>query len=101
MLTGLIAYGTNRTDPIYIKGADVTTASHCRIIAFNAARQASFQSAAGSSIKTYFDVKLLGTSYYQLTPISGSAILSHTDYLRFSMIGEGENLIITINEPIE
>lgn len=101
VLTGLIAYGEGCTTPIYIKGADVTAASHCRILGFNAAREASIQSPAGTVLATYFTVETLGTSYYKLTPTSElTNSAGQTDYLRFSLIGTGENLIITLNEPI-
>lgn len=100
VLTGLIAYGNGRDTPIYIKGADITAASHCRILGFDINRKCYFQAAAGSSINTYFTVESLGDKYYKVTPIT-SKITGQTDYLRFSLIGEGENLIITINEPIE
>lgn len=102
VLTGLIPYGYAKTTPLYIKGATLDTAnSHCRILGFNAAKQCSFQAAQGNAILTYFNVETLGTDYYKVTPTgvnqSGSAT---TDYLRFSLIGTGENLIITIDEPI-
>lgn len=100
VLTGLIAYGNDRSTPIYIKGADITDASHCRILGFDMNRTCYFQAAAGSAINTYFTVETLGEKYYKVTPIT-SAINSQIDYLRFSLIGEGENLIITIGEPIE
>lgn len=99
VLTGLIAYGNKRVDPIYISGADITAASHCRILGFNSAMECYFQSAQGSSITTYFSVEKLGDKYYKVTPVSTS--IGVTDYLRFSLIGDGENLIITINEPID
>lgn len=102
VLTGLIAYGEGVTTPIYIKGADITTASHCRILGFNSAKQASIQSAQGASLTTYFTVETLGTSYYKVTPTSSwTSAAGYSDYLRFSLIGEGENLIITLNQPIE
>lgn len=102
VLTGLIAYGNSRTAPIYIKGADITTASHCRIIAFNSAKQATIQDAQGTALATYFAVETLGTQYYKVTPTQEWLEASgFTDYLRFSLMGEGENLIITIDEPIE
>ena len=100
VLTGLIAYGNGITTPIYIKGAEITTASHCRILGFDMNKQCYFQAAAGSAIMTYFAVETLADKYYRVTPIT-SAINSQIDYLRFSLIGEGENLIITIGEPIE
>lgn len=102
VLTGLIAYGTGVTTPIYIKGANVdTTQSHCRIIAFNAAKEAAFQSAAGSAISTYFTVETLGDSYYRLTPAAKwISDVAYCNYLRFSLIGTGANLVITVGEPI-
>ena len=100
VLTGLIPYGTKRKDPLYIKGATLDTSlSHCRILSFNAAKQASFQSAAGTAITTYYSVETLGTDYYKVTPISDEAV-ANADYLRISLYGTGENLIITIDEPI-
>lgn len=102
VLTGLIAYGNERSDPIYIKGADVTTDSHCRILGFNASKQANFQAAYGSAITTYFTVEKLDDKYYKVTPIlSAMQSGAFLDYLRFSLIGEGEDLVITIDEPIE
>ena len=102
VLTGLIPYGNGVSTPVYIKGADITTASHCRILGFNGSYECYFQAAAGSSINTYFTVETLGDKYYKVTPIS-SAITGDTTYLRFSLINPdgGANLIITVGEPIE
>ena len=104
VLTGLITYGNDISTPIYVKGADVTTASHCRILGFDNKYDCYFQAAAGSAITTYFTVETLDASakYYKVTPIR-SAITGQTDYLRFSLINPdgGANLIITVGEPIE
>ena len=65
---------------------------------------ASFQLAIGSKIPTYFNVETLGEDYYKVTPlekIGEENPNNSVGYWRFSLIGEGENLIITINEPIE
>lgn len=104
VLTGLIAYGNRISTPIYIKGADVTSESHCRILGFDASRGASFQSAAGSALATYFTVETLNasTKYYKVTPTSSwVGKTGNSDYIRLSLKGTGENLIITLNEPIE
>lgn len=106
VLTGLITYDYEHGErrPIYIKGAAVDTSkSHCRIIGFKngAMSTASFQSAQGSAINTYFNVETLGTNYYKVTPLNTINLDSYVGYLRFSLIGTGENLIITIDEPIE
>lgn len=104
VLTGLITYGNDISTPIYVKGADITTASHCRILGFDNKYDCYFQAASGSAITTYFTVETLDASakYYKVTPIR-SAITGQTDYLRFSLINPdgGANLIITVGEPIE
>lgn len=102
VLTGLIPYGNGVTTPIYIKGADVTSESHCRILGFASDKKVSVQSAAGSSLATYFTVETLGTSYYKVTPTSSwTSASGFKDYIRLSLKGTGANLIITLNEPIE
>lgn len=102
--TGLMPYdykGGVRT-PIYIKGCTINTSkSHCRIYGFNDLGQASFQQAYGSALTTYFNIETLGTNYYKVTPLDTIPANSYVNRFRFSLIGTGENLIITNNEPIE
>lgn len=100
--TGLLPYNYADGDrtPIYIKGAAVdTTNSHCRIYGFGPAKGVTFQTCSGSKIPTYFTVETLGDLYYKLTPLD--TFTGVVNYLRFSLIGVGENLIITLDEPIE
>lgn len=107
VLTGVIIYDyeNGERSPIYVKGADITDASHCRILGFanGALSSANFQGAYGSNIETYFDVEPLdiATKYYKVTPLETIPENSYVGGFRFSLIGEGENLIITIGEPIE
>lgn len=105
VVTGLLPYdyaGGLRT-PIYIKGCTLdTTNNRVRILGFNSAKQCYFQVAAGGALPTYFGIETLGTDYYRVTPletIAGSG--AEVKYLRFSLVGKGENLVITLNEPIE
>lgn len=109
VLTGLMKYNyeNGERSPIYIKGAAIDTSkSHCRIIGFansgdSVGNTATFQSASGSNIPTYFNVETLGTQYYKVTPLETIPTNSYVGWLRFSLIGTGANLIITLNEPIE
>ena len=59
---------------------------------------------------THFTVETLGENYYKLTPIAKSsgtwvtitlvASVSKAAYMRMSLVGTGENLIVTVNEEI-
>lgn len=54
---------------------------------------------------TYFDVEKLADQYYKLTPKATSGRTNGFNAalfgIRFSFVGSGENLIITVDEPIE
>jgi lysophospholipase L1-like esterase len=102
--TGLMPYGTGVTTPIYIKGVTIDTSkSHCRIHGFSADKTLTIMAATGSALNTYFTIETLGDQYYKVTPTASWTGVSggYADYLRFSLIGTGENLIITLDEPIE
>ena len=102
--TGLMPYGTGVTTPIYIKGVTIDTSkSHCRIHGFTSDKTISIMAATGSSLNTYFTIEKLAEQYYKVTPTSSWTGVSggYADYLRFSLIGTGENLVITLDEPIE
>ena len=93
---------------LYIKGAGIDpTNSHCRI-QYSSDKE-HIGGAQGSNIPLYYTVEELGTQYYRLTPAmrdDGYSQLGHTygdtvsGYVRFSLLGTGENLIITFNEEI-
>lgn len=104
--TGLMPYGTGVTTPLYIKGATInTTKSHCRIQGFGSNKKPSIMAAVGGELNTYFSIETLGDQYYKVTPKTAWTDTAQNggfaDYLRFSLIGTGDNLIITLNEPIE
>ena len=97
------------TDVIYIKGAELTTASHVRIYTDSMSGNAVIYCVgSGLNLSTgvwnnsigeaCYNVEVLGDKYYKLTPTSR---FGETLYFRVSLVGTGENLIITINEPIE
>jgi hypothetical protein len=63
---------------------------------------------AANNIATYFSIEVLGANYYKLTPVVGdngttniAAVSPAISYIRFSFVGTGENMAITLNEPIE
>ena len=104
VVTGLIPYDYEGglRQPLYIKGCTLdTTNSHVRILGFNSGKQCYFQVAAGGTIPTYFTIEALGTDYYRVTPLETIAASgAEVKYLRLSLLGAGEDLIITLNEPI-
>lgn len=98
--TGYIPYEWKESNVIYIRGAALTSTSHVRIYGYTekGGAPASSTTASGPTLSTYFTVEELESgTYYKLTPTGSKA----TTYIRFSLIGTGENLIITVNEPIE
>lgn len=104
VVTGLLPYdytGGVRT-PIYIKGCTLDTGNNrVRILGFNSVKQCYFQSASGGALPVYFEIETLGADYYRVTPMESIAGAgAEIRYLRFSLVGRGENLVITLNEPI-
>lgn len=98
--TGYIPYTWNTDQIIYIRGAGVTSASHVRIYGYvgSVAVPSGSAMCSGSNLDTYFTVEELETgTYYKLTPKNNINIVTH---LRLSLVGTGENLIVTINAPI-
>ena len=99
--TGNMPYDWLTSNPIYIKGASVTNTSHVRIYGYATKGSAPHSSTCctGQNISTYFTMEELETgNYYKLTPIGNHTVIK---YLRMSLIGTGENLIVTFNQPIE
>ena len=100
--TGYIPFTWAKGTMIYVKGADVNTNSHMRIYGYASKGAAPNKSAmcTGSNLATYFTVETLdaGSKYYKLTLVNDAGLVK---FLRLSLIGTGENLIVTVNEPIE
>lgn len=96
---GWIPYSWTPANVIYIRGAVVSDNSHVRFYGWKTKTEMS-QNAyiSGDRLDDYFTVEELEAGgYYKLTPLT---TISEVKYLRISLIGTGENLIVTINEPI-
>lgn len=123
VLTGYIPYPVQDTGipgTIYIKGARWQDIGHCRLFFFNSAKtsivgpQINGAGSENNAIDRYYTVEELGDQYYRLTPIVNEASATgnwtaiavtasviNTAFFRMSLAGTGENLIITIDQPIE
>jgi hypothetical protein len=103
--TGLLPYAhaNGVRTPIYIRGAALDlTNSHVRIYGFGASKGTAFQSSIAieaQKIANNFQIEELGTNYYKIIP-NDDLCGTYVHYLRFSLVGKGDNLIITLNEPI-
>ena len=92
--------------PIYIKGATLDTSKsyvRANILQINngGLYLAQYVTDAATWTKV-FTIETLGENYYKLTPIEGGfGGWYNTCYIQFSLFGKGDNLIITIDEPIE
>ena len=98
--TGYIPYTWNKSDAIYVKGAQITEDSHVRIYGYGAKGGAPSNSAmcSGTNKATYFAIdELESGNYYKLTSLREA---NNVAFLRLSLIGTGENLIVTVNAPI-
>lgn len=96
---GWIPYKWTPENVIYVRGAAVTDNSHVRFYGWKTKTEMS-QNAyiSGDRLASYFAVEELESGvYYKLTPLT---TISEVNYLRISLIGTGENLIVTLNEPI-
>lgn len=100
--TGFIWLSSN-VNAIYVKGATWdTTNGHCRINLFadgnlGNANMMSNQIKANVS-QNWIGVETLGTNYYKFT-VKDAGIKNH--WYCMSLVGTGENLIITHDEPID
>lgn len=110
-MTGCIAYeissSADPTDVLYLKGyTGAADASHTRICLWKANKtdhNGIYNGfLASTSRQNVFDVEVLGTGYYKLTPKGGVHHNHACAYLQFSFAQpDGSGIIITKNEPIE
>lgn len=101
LATGNMPYNWATDNPIYIKGASVTSDSHVRIYGYSTKGAAPLNSAccSGPSISTYFTMEELETgNYYKLTPKGNLTLVK---YLRLSLIDTGNKPIVSFGKPIE
>lgn len=94
---------------IYIWGAELDEADHTRFFIYDSQKFRLVLQATGSEFKNYFTIEQLGEQYYRLTPIpegKASVLFPATNgragrgSIAFSLKGTGENLVITVGEPI-
>lgn len=120
VLTGYIPYTISATGvpkTIYIKGAAWEAISHCRMYFFTAGKDSicgpyiSGNGSGNNALSKYFTVETLGDNYIKLTPIASAsgtnsmlvstvASAANARFVRFSLKGTGQNLIITLDEAI-
>jgi hypothetical protein len=99
-----------RTPPVvYIWGATLDEDDHTRFFIYDSQKYRLVLQATGSEFKNYFTIDQLGDQYYRLTPIpdgKDSMLFPATNgragrgSIAFSLKGTGENLVITVGEPI-
>ncbi len=110
--TGIMPYAkkADGTFPVlYVKGAELdTTKSYVRATCIQNVSElyATASAVGGGSGQTaweyWFVIETLGERYYKLTPTDDlNAISANTKYIRMSLYGTGDGLIITADEPIE
>lgn len=102
--TGAILMGSD-VQAIYIKGATWdTTKSHVRFYAGSIGSMNSYAVKAdgsGESLSNYFVAETLGENYYKWTLTTTGKNSLRGRYYRLSLVGTGDNLIITHDQPIE
>ena len=104
VVTGLIPNVLKSTsDSIYVKGATLDTSqSHVRFAGFTNASTILGAIYNASNWTNRFNIETLGDNYYKLTPTDNfvSSGYANCEYFRMSLVGTGENLVISKN-PIE
>ena len=102
VVTGWIPYTWSPENVLYIRGASVTSADYNRVYGFNEAKSAIVDGAYANGIRLsqFFSIERPegdSVDYYKLTPLGS---FGAAKFIRISLAGTGENLIITVNEPI-
>ena len=104
VVTGLIPNVLKSTsDSIYVKGATLDISqSHVRFAGFTNASTILGAIYNASNWTNRFNIETLGDNYYKLTPTDNfvSSGYANCEYFRMSLVGTGENLVISKN-PIE
>lgn len=101
------SYGVPPT--IYIWGATLDDSSHVRFFIFDRQKRNIVLNVSGEEIADYFTIETLGDMYYKLTPIpheDDSMLYPATHgraakgFIAWSLKGVGQNLVISMDEPI-
>lgn len=111
-VTGFIPYTIEQARnevPIYIRGANVVideSNGHTRVAGYNTYDASAYHDPAKLASHN-FTVEIISEGYYKLTPkdrfvstMEGSSVGSNFQYVRFSLGGSGDGVIITVNQPI-
>lgn len=106
VVTGFIPYTWDSSHTIYIRGATIDNTANTRFYGYTNKANGTVSSscyASGARINDtanniWFDWEEIKTGYYKLTPKNNRTDITH---IRISLLGTGENLIVTVNEPIE
>lgn len=121
VLTGYIPYpvvAERCPSTIYIKGCTWENVSGCRLYFFTEAKNSMCGpqingngTAENNLLSTFYTMETLGENYFRLIPKDTGtgkwtaqqnvASVTDTEFFRISLAGSGENLIVTVNEPIE
>lgn len=100
----VISSAADPTDVLYIKGyTGAADANHTRMWPRRADKTSVAEYYGVLSTNPIFDIEVLGTGYYKLTPKNGvHHNYNNIAYLNFSFAQpDGSGIIITKNEPIE
>ena len=121
VLTGYIPYTVDdmvMPGTIYIKGGTWDAVSGCRMYFFTAAKGSMcgpYISGNGTAennlLSTFYNMETLGDDYFRLVPVDAGggkwkaqanvASVTDAEFFRISLAGSGENLIVTVDEPID
>ena len=99
----------NGVSTIYVRGVTIDiTNTYTRLSIYNSSKQ-HLETRHTTDFTHFYIVEELDEKYYKITPAyaesTGNVRLSEigtgTLYVRFSFTGVGENLIMTLDQPIE
>ncbi len=104
--TGYMAVPAEGVSAIYVRGIAIDEAnSYTRLVTYLSDYSIHlFLQGNGYNtaikLQDHTDIEMLATNYYKITPHE-NVFTADTVLFRMSFVGTGENLIISVNEPIE
>lgn len=104
--TGYMAIPSGGVNAIYVRGVNVDITDHYLRLVTYRSDYTFYKYLQGNGytediqIEKHTTIELLGTNYYKITPSAG-VFGDGAVFFRMSFTGTGENLIISVNEPIE
>lgn len=88
------------SDVIYVKGATLEGSGHERLGAFSGATGGCYFCKQYTALSGMATVTKLGDKYYKIVLDPSYANYNYIDYIMFSAMGTGDNVIVTKNEEI-